>query len=262
MNNSQINISNKFIIIPNHFVQTNKYTSEIVFIYALLQKNLTIRNQIIFTLSWLYKQLNIDLHNTYSRKRIINNLIKLEVDQHINYNCNINTINKNQLITANFIPEKKYFVKILDKEFDTINNCSNIDIYNLFCLFCNIKSRIDSKKYCYPSENELKKNNSINSDTAIVKYLKILKNLKLIDYANPGEIIINKNNTNIVTQSNNIYVLYNNRDILEDLIQHRKNEYNNYNIELVKRKENKISSNQKRSNAMKEYWRKKKGEMI
>jgi len=249
-----------FIIIPNDFVQSNIYTPEIVFIYALLQKNLTIRKQVIFNLSWLYSQLHINTSNTYSRKRINNILLRLEEDQYINYNCDINTIDKNKLIVASIESIEKYYVKILDSEFDIIYNHTNVDVYNLFSIFGNIKSRIDTKKYCYPSEKELKFNAGINSDTAIIKYLRILRDdLRLIKFANPGEIIItNEDNIKVVVQSNNIYVLYNDENILQEAIEHRKDEYKKNKIELVKRKNNKISANTKRSNTMKKHWEEKK----
>jgi hypothetical protein len=249
-----------FITIPNDFVQSNIYTPEIVFIYALLQKNLTIRKQVIFNLSWLYNQLHITVRNTYSRKRINNILLRLEEDQYINYNCDINTIDKNKLIVASIESIEKYYVKILDSEFDIIYNHTNVDVYNLFSIFGNIKSRIDTKKYCYPSEKELKFNAGINSDTAIIKYLRILRDdLRLIKFANPGEIIItNEDNIKVVVQSNNIYVLYNDENILQEAIEHRKDEYKKNKIELVKRKNNKISANTKRSNSMKKHWEEKK----
>jgi hypothetical protein len=249
-----------FIIISNNIVQSNKYNPEIIFIYALLQKNLTIRKQVIFSLSWLYIMLNISRHNNYSRKRILDNLMLLENDGYIKYNCDISNVKKEDLIIASFTLIRKSFVKITDSEFDLIFNCSNINRYNLFYLFSNIKSRIDSKKYCYPSEGELKNNIGINSDTSISKYLKTLKQLKLIDYGNPGEIIINKDNKTIVTQSNNIYVLYSDRNMLQGIIEHRKESYENNNIKITNKNENNISTNQKRSIAMKEYWKKKKGE--
>jgi hypothetical protein len=251
-----------FIIIPNIIVQKNKYSPETIFIYALLQRNLTIRNKIIFSLSWLYSIFNVSRHNVYSRKRILNNLIILENDGYINYNCDINSIENEDLIFASFTSIDDSFVKILDVEFDLISNCPNINRYNLFCLFSNIKSRIDTKRYCYPSENELKKNIGINSDVSISKYLKILKQLKLIDYRNPGEIIIEKDGRNHVVQSNNIYALYNDREILEDIIQRRIEDYESYNIKMVQRKENNITTNEKRSIAMKEYWKKKKGRIF
>lgn len=242
-----------FIKIPNDFVQDNKYNNETIFIYALLQKNLTIRKQIIFSLNWLFETLNISKDNTTSRKRIKENLLQLH-NKYINYNCDILKVNNNQLIFATLIEIENSFVKISDYEFDKIHKYNNKDVYNIFCLFASIKSRIGYIEYCYPSFDMLKNGTGINSDTSISLYLKILQNdLHLILYKNLGTGIID----NKTSQLNNVYVIDDEgaKDLLEEAIKNRKNELNKY-YKKIEKAEN---ANKKRSLKMKEHWKKIKG---
>lgn len=215
------------------------YNNEDLLIFALLQKNTLIRNnQILFNLTWLYQQLNINNKNNYTKqKKIQEILIKFQENNLLICNENLKQINKNTLVTAKLnITED--FTKIYDYQFDKIFN-SNYNIEekrNLFALLCDISSRIDEKKYCYPDLKTLSQDIQI-SVKSIVKYLKILKEMQLIDYDNPGLKI----KDNKITQANNIYVLcigdYVN--ILSNVIEKRK-------IELINEK-NKVIKNKKRS---------------
>lgn len=256
-------MSNNHIRIPNCFVQEYKYTNETVFIYSLIQEMLNFRGQIIFNLDWLFKNLKIKGTNTFSRNRIKSILEKLEEDNYIDLCCNLNKIDKNTLIIAPFTEIESEYVQILDYEFDIINDYNyqnNVDRYKIFCVFANIKSRIDfkGKGYCYPNFETIKKNIGINSDTSIHKYLNILRDdLRLILYDNPGEIVVKDKDDNYkVTQSNNIYVMNNSngQEILAQAIINRKTELTKFYGKL----KNDAEINKRRSNSMKEYWRQEK----
>lgn len=241
-----------FIKIPNSFVQEYEYDSETIFIYALLQKMLSVRGKIIFTFKWLLDNLYIDKNNTVSRKRVKNILLQLEHDDYIKLNCDIKKVNKNELIIADFKTINSFFVQVTDDEFNIIHNYNNKDFYNIFCLFTSIKSRISYTGYCYPSFDMLKGGTGIKSDTSISDYLKILKNeLNLIGYRNLGIGV----NDNKISQLNNVFTLksFNNyEEILEQAINIRKAELKDY-FKKIEKGEN---TNKKRSEKMKEYWSK------
>jgi len=240
-----------YIRIPNDFVQENKYDNETIFIYSLLQKNLSIQKQIIFNLKWLFKELNISHDSTKSRIRIRNILKKLHDDKYIIFDYDIKNIKSSDLIFAELNNDylEDSFVKILIYEFDIIYKYNSKDIFNIFCLFACIKSRIDSKKYCYPSFSTLKASTGIKSSTSISDYLKILqKDLGLIIYDNLGYGVIDDK----TEQLNNIYTMNydGNNELLKEVIRARKDELEDYYIKIEKG----ISANKKRSETMKKYW--------
>lgn len=253
--NDKIEKKEYSIIIPNNFVQENKYNSETVFIYGLLQKLLNYRGYIVFNLTWLFEQLRVDKNNTTSRKRIKETLLTLEKDGYIKFNCDLNKINKNKLIFAEMIYIEDQYCKIFDYEFDIIHRYNKADIYKLFCVFANIKSRSNYNGHCFPSYARIEQDTGINSNTSIAEYLKILKDeLKLILYDNPGMGIVKNSNGNIIVkQLNNIYVMnYEGYDeMLKELIEFRKNQLAGYYDKIVKDDD----VNGKRSESMKKYWK-------
>lgn len=249
-------MKNYFIRIPKNFVQENKYDNETIFIYGLLQKTLTYRNQIVFTLNWLFKELGLGSNSAKSRKRIRNILKKLHDDKYIIFSCDIEKIDSFDLIFADFDIEaiNNKYVSIFDYEFDMIHRYNNKDIYNIFCLFANIKSRIDDKGYCYPGFRILKANTGIKSDTSIGDYLKILQNkLGLIFYDNLGFGIADKK----VGQLNNVYVMNyeGSKELLQKAIDYRREQLKEYYDKIEKGKE----ANKKRSETQKKNWAEKKG---
>lgn len=240
-----------YIKIPNIFVQEYKYTNETVYIYGLLQKWLTGREQIIFTLNGLFESINISGTNKKSRDRIKLALKELGDDGYIKFNCKIEDVNVNKMIFSNFTNIEHSYVKILDREFDAISNYKDVDIYKLFCVFASIKSRMNNG-YCYPSYKTIRENTNIKSDTSINDYLKILKELELIIYSSAG-LFANKNNK--VVNSNNIYAMFGDDKILELMVLKRKNKLLEFNRKINDSKD----TNKNRSDSMKKYWAKKKG---
>lgn len=254
----------KSIKIPNNFVQQYKYNNLTVFIYGLLQKTLTERKQVIFNLRWIFDSLNVGSNETRKRERIKNSLVQLQNGGYINFNCDIKSINKNKLIFANWTEIEKSYVPILDHEFDAIHGYTDAYVEKIFCLFASIKSRIDSKKYCYPGYKTLRKDTGINSDPSISKYEKILRDeLHLIDYECPGEIVItNKQGKKETTTGNNIYVVTSQegyKEILQKALEKKKSELKKFYKDIDMKITNHDKGNKKRSETQKKNWAKKKG---
>lgn len=249
-----------FVIVSNDWFRNNKhiYSNEELLLFALLQKNMLFRNRnIIFNLDWIYRQFNIKSNDSARQKRIRKSLYKFYKNSIFSFDTDVLKVNKNILIYGNMTEIENNYTMIRDSELDTIlqSSFSIEEKRNIFACFCNIKSRIDEKNYCYPSISEIA-NNTNCSEKSVINYIHILKDeLKLILVGNPGNRVFNNK---IVKQSNNIYVMnyVGHEKYLDIAIYKYKKQLAEYNIKLVKNK----NANKKRSESMKKYWAKQKGE--
>jgi hypothetical protein len=237
---------NHHIVIPNELVQEYKYTHESIYIFGLIQKMLNVRKYMTFNFNWIYKELGITTDNTRHKKQIRNLLLKYQEDEYLKFDCDISKINNYEIIFATIKDIKNKFVKILDYEFDTISSCNNknIDIYKLFCIFANIKSRVNKVNiFCWPTYERISKDIGINSPNTINKYLYILKDeLGLILFDNPGLGVFKDGN---IKQANNIYTMNyeGHNKLLKEKIEYWKKELSDK-CEIVKTEKNKnIKSN-------------------
>lgn len=242
------NIQN-FIIVDNNIIQKSKYAPLVL---SLLQQDKTFKGYYIFQLDDICNKLNISNNSRY--KKIIIDLIKqFQAEGIIDY---ADEIKNNTLVRTNInLPENNY-TQIYDYELNKILNYSGKESkYNIFNVFLAIKSKMINKDYCYPSYADIKEYTGIGSDSTISNIINILTNdLKLILVANPGHRVF-KNGE--VKQGNNVYTmnLPENADLLVNVIDNYKKELEERKIEIAKR----VEANIKRSEAMKKYWKRKKG---
>lgn len=246
-----------------------RFNNDDLLIFAMLQKNLLIKkNTVLFNLDWIYEELRINSKTYGQMTKIKESLINLanndilffEFANYTHEDIKNNTdiimkLNKGKLITANIKINDSY-TQILIDDFDKILNLDKTREYkrNIFALYCDIVSRVGDKKYCYPSELTLSKDINLSSKSNIVvDYLKMLKQIGLIDYDNAGTI--HQNNYSV--QSNNVYVLCNTenyKEILGNEINKRKQDYISKKIKISDRE----IANIKRSIGLTNYHKNRK----
>lgn len=243
MGNSYIKIKNIF---RHDLEKHNKdFTENHLLLYVYIQRFNTYRNEINFCMKWLFDDLNIKKTSTKQELfKCFFDLIDWELINLLDNSITVDNINKNTRLIVNIPNDLEDFTLIYDKAIDKILN-SKLDIRlikTMLFLYIDIESRIDNKGYCYPSFEIFMKDLNTTSHNRINNALKKLKELKLIDYNNIGQKIIN----NKVVQSNNIYVSCinpNYKSILERVIKNKKQEYEKNKIKIA----NKKKSNKQRS---------------
>jgi len=184
------------------------------------------RNEINFCIGWLFDDLDINKSDT--RKDIISSFFDL-VDWgliELANDIDREKFNRNTRVTTYAVSYEDNYTMIYDTEIDKIFNL-DIDFRvkkTMIFLYCNIASRIDGKGYCYPSFESFKSDIGTTSDNRINDALILLKDNKLIDYENVGQILVNKQ----VQQGNNIYVICVDKDYKDNLskgLANRKKDY-------------------------------------
>jgi hypothetical protein len=230
-----------------------KYGHTALLIYSYLQRGITNRNELYFSIDNIAEYLNINSKNYKSRQNIISNINKFDGGKLLEL---YKVIDKHDtLITAGKLKQFDGFIMLYDFEIDAIvYSGKNIDIGKLLAVFLYIKSCVNyNDKYCYPKIETIAKMTDINSEKSIIKYIKLLKELGLILYKNVGLIKYDKEN---IRYEKNVYVMnYEGHDtILDDYIQKKEEEFQESEVKIVRSK----NANNKRSESMKLYWEKRK----
>jgi hypothetical protein len=230
-----------------------KYGHNALLINSYLQRGITNRNEIYFSIDNIAEYLHINPKNFKSRQNIINTLYKFNDDKLFKLHKPI--IKHDNLIISSELKQFESFIILYDFEIDNIISCKeNIDVSKLLTTFLYIKSCINHDyKYCYPSIEKIKYMTNINSDKSIIRYINILRDLDLILYKNAGLIKYDKDN---LKYEKNVYVMNyeGNRKILNDYIEKKEIEMREKESKIVNGK----NANLKRSEAMKKYWAEKK----
>ena len=197
-----------FTEVQNEFIKGDDYkmTPKELAVITILMHNMTNRNIVVFNLKWLYDNLGISINNTYNKKEIKNILNGFIEDKIFIFRKNIyinsekiitmDNININDLIFGELIfndDNNKEFTMITDEELLKIKEYSNnnsIDGYGLLstCLYIlsciNMNEEVEDFGLCYPSIHTL--SDELNkSENTILKYINILKELKILifDYS-------------------------------------------------------------------------------
>lgn len=194
-----------YTTIDNEFIKGNKaLTTDELSILTIIAMNKTVKNQYIFTIKNILKQLNITSNCTRKTNEIKNTLIQLNKCNVLDYYSStlendktildINTIDKTDIIhaTTNLILQTG-FTLIYDDEIHTILENANkykADTYTLISLFVYICSYINNNeqdenyKLCYVSHETIMNDLDIAENT-IIKYIDILKQIHILscDYS-------------------------------------------------------------------------------
>lgn len=231
-----VNLSNEWFKNGDNESLLQKYGSDSMVIYTLLLRNLTYRNNIIFSLNELGDKLNIKQNNTRMVNKLKGILLKMnnqiiEVYQDSNFLNKVNSIEYNKIYHSKIlidIPKEQYF-QIFDEDIDKLlegvknKNINKFEIvtYLIFLLSCmGSKEGEENYKVCYPSIEYSSKICSIN-EKSIIRYNGILEELKIIAIDNAG---MNRDVDNGFKNVNNTYSRYIDKDILNKSVEeHRKN---------------------------------------
>lgn len=254
--------NSNFVIVKNCFRQDLKkvydksFTDLHLLILVYMQRFTAINsNTMTFTLSWLYDDLSIS--NSIAKQDITRAMLELENMNLIELNVlDIDKVDRNTRIIASLFDYEGDFTLIDNDAIDKILSL-DIDIRQkrtMLLLYCNIASRIDDKGYCYPSFASFKADLQTTSDNRINDALELLKECKLIDYDNVGQVLIDGQ----VTQANNIYVLCNRKDHkarLQEGLNNRKKQYEEGKAKIFKGEQSNImrSLKQRKNNLDKKY---------
>lgn len=203
-NDTFVQIENKYIKDGDDVLDDESLT-----ILTLLNVNKTVKNNFIFSISWIMDMLKYSENNLRKRNDIKNtinyfienNIIKIYTNITMdveNMITDINTINKNTLLYGKIQLEYDEitdgFTMLYDKELFKIIDISKkykLDTYSLIrlvlylfsCINCN--KDIEDYCLCYPSFKNISDEVGI-SETTIEKYITILQYEKIIDYDYAG----------------------------------------------------------------------------
>lgn len=214
-----------FVFIDNDFF-TDKYIStygiESALILAIIQRNLLIRGQYIFSFNNLFDCLGIKSTNSIHRKKIKNILIQMQKDNIIVSDTDLSSGNNSQFIFIDIKLKDEDYTIIYDFELDSILNYQNENTYNLFNAFVFLKYRSGVKKYCYWSQDDIATSIGLKTRQVVSSLIDILdKELDLILVAE-GDTRILKNGT--IQESNNMYSM--NYEGHQEILKIKKEEYN------------------------------------
>lgn len=124
------------------------------------------------------------------------------------FNTNINLdVDINQIITLPYEISKDQYLIIIDEEVDTILSYDKrVDKFSLFNTYVTIKRYVNYYTgTAYPSIRTIMDITNIISNNTILKYIKILEELKLID-CERSDFIVNDDG---VRKANNTYTILN-----------------------------------------------------
>ena len=182
----------------------DEFSDNHMLLWVYIQRYSTYRDNINFCMGWLFDDLNIKYRDTQIELiDCLFDLIKWKLLIAVNQ-LNNDGINKNTRIIAQLPKFDGRYTKIYDSEVDKILNI-DVDIRikkTMLYIYIIIASWIDDKGYCYPPYRYIKEDISTTSDNRINNALVLLKERKLIDYENVGQILVE----NKVKQGNNVYV--------------------------------------------------------
>lgn len=251
----------KFIKLNNKYLNSEfikKYSIDSVLIMSILLRNYTIRGEIVFSLNYLFNELNIKNTNTNRMNKVRQVLSLLAQDNILNTDINFTTIKKDTVVRVDYDLTKKDFTIIYDFEVDTILNVNTrVNKYAMFYLFAFMKYRLNTNtKVMYWSIEDMSKAMNTKSNKTVIKYIKILEKIGLIKSDNVGMRVFKDNS---IKQCNNVYTLA----YLEDadkIIKQHKLKLAEKKIKVVKGK----TSNQKRKIKQKLnlLWKKYKNKTI
>ncbi|GFR35357.1 hypothetical protein [Thermobrachium celere] len=177
-----------FVKIPNAFIDEQKIKENEYFllVMALIERNRTIRGEIVFTNDYLFELLGIKKNDTRARKKII------EAVSYLLNNNNIVTsyheMGNMIFVTTNEV--KDNFFMVYDDEVNTILDSKDVKKYKLFNVFCCIKRSINNEnKITFIGQEKLVELTGYSSST-IVEMKKLLKDIGLLNIDNAGAVVV------------------------------------------------------------------------
>jgi uncharacterized protein YbgA (DUF1722 family) len=252
-------LDKQFTIIPNEYVCEAEMlpSNELVILIMLLMRN-TNKGICIFNLKEILNELNISVTDSSRITKTIDTLETLRQKNIINYYSDIiltQKLDKTEFKKANLIYgsldipiTNDNFTMIYDEEFMKIlQHCKgkkinkHVLIHTFLCIikYINNNEKDEEYKLAKPSFDRIGDMMAIN-DKTIIKYLKIFKELNLLEYNYVGARVMASGN---IKNTNMYYCRKEDEDILKEYIgkELKNNNYININ------KDNKNKSNLKRS---------------
>lgn len=179
----------------------SEYGQESLLILALLSRFYTIRHEVVFNFKYLFNSLKIPLNKKERKDKIIQCVCDM-------FNTNINLdVDINQIITLPYEISKDQYLIIIDEEVDTILSYDKrVDKFSLFNTYVTIKRYVNYYTgTAYPSIRTIMDITNIISNNTILKYIKILEELKLINCERSDFIVSDDG----VRKANNTYTILN-----------------------------------------------------
>ena len=177
----------------------SEYGQESLLVLALLSRHYTIRHEIVFNFKYLFDNLSIKPNRKEQKNKIIQcvgNMFNTDID----FNININ-----QIIALPYEISKDQYLIITDEEVDKILSYDKrVDKFSLFNTYVTIKRYVNYYTgTAYPSIKTIMDITNTISNNTILKYIKILEELKLIDCERSNFIV----NDDGVRKANNTYTI-------------------------------------------------------
>ena len=177
----------------------SEYGQESLLVLALLSRHYTIRHEIVFNFKYLFDNLSIKPNRKEQKNKIIQcvgNMFNTDID----FNININ-----QIIALPYEISKDQYLIITDEEVDKILSYDKrVDKFSLFNTYVTIKRYVNYYTgTAYPSIKTIMDITNTISNNTILKYIKILEELKLID-CERSDFIVNDDG---VRKANNTYTI-------------------------------------------------------
>ncbi len=218
------------------------FTDNHMMLLVHMQRFRNIKGEINFNLDWTFTELKI---NYNLQQQLIQCIKDLQNFGLLTINTDIPNIDRYTWLQVWIGNYDDSFTQVSLNIFDKIFSL-DVDIRRkktMLFLYTTIKSYIDDKGFCYPSFSHLKKALNTKSDNRVSDALALLQRNKIIDYQNPGQVVMGNGK---VTQGNNIYVLCekeNYQEILRSAVDSRKEQLEEQDAKIYKGK----NSNKKRS---------------
>lgn len=227
---------------------SNAYLS--LHLFILLQQHLSFRGYSIINLDYIYKYFGITNTNYNYKKKIMQIIKNLIDDKYIVINEDIKEIKSSTLLFLKLVLPEDHYVVVYDDEISKIINYKGKEnISKLLTLFIFIKKCVNiNSGLAYPGEEGIMSNIFLGSNKTIENDKKILWQIGLILYANPGLRMFSNGS---MCQSNDIIVLNieGAEERLNQAIEKYKQEMEEKSIHIYKAKK----ANENRSKKMKEY---------
>lgn len=199
----------KFIKLSNEYFNSKfikKYSIDSILILSILLKNYTNRGEIVFSLNYLFTELNIAKTNTNRINKIKQILNSLAKDKVFSTNVDFMSIKNDDIVRVDYELVKKHFTIVYDFEVEEILNAdTKVDMYAMFYLFVFIKYRLNTNtKVMYWSIKDMAREMNTKSNKTVLNYIDVLEEIGLIKVGKVGTRVFLDGSTK---KANNIYTL-------------------------------------------------------
>lgn len=199
----------KYIKLSNEYFNSKfikKYSIDSILILSILLKNYTNRGEIVFSLNYIFTELNIAKTNTNRMnkvKQILNSLVKGKV---FNTDIDFMNIKNDDIVRVSYNLVDKNFTMVYDFEVEEILNAdTTADKYAMFYLFVFIKYRLNtSTKVMFWSIKNMCKEMNTKSNKTVMGYIDVLEEIRLIKVGKVGTRVFLDGSTK---KANNIYTV-------------------------------------------------------